>query len=177
MRALRSLATIGFVFAVLGSATSPSFAGPKAGPPPSGWSGTREEWDKLVEDYKVWKKNVSIQRRGEVLNASKQGGNINALKRLNALGGGPVNVQKGVIGIASKGMQTKGAPQRPPTGGSDWITPKTKAATTPTQSLYKPVSSLGVKPSVPAQPQTLYKPVNSLGVKPSVPSAPPPPKR
>ena len=78
----------------------------------------------------------------------------------------------GVIGVASKGMQIKGAPPRPPTGGHDWITPKTKAATTPTQSLYKPVSSLGVKPSVPAQPQTLYKPVTSLAVKPSVPSTP-----
>lgn len=87
------------------------------------------------------------------------------LQKNSTTGSGPV------IGVASKGMQNKGAPQRPPTGGHDWITPKTTAKTT-NQTLYKPVSSLGVKPSVTTAQQNLYKPVTSLGVKPSVPSTP-----
>ena len=154
MRALRSLATIGFVFAVLGAAPSPSFAEPEppsfAVPCDAASMGTCEVGRALWREREKQRQ----ERVKKLLNAP--------LQKNSTTSSGPV------IGVASKGMQNKGAPQRPPTGGHDWITPKTKAATTPTQSLYKPVSSLGVKPSVRAQPQTLYKPVTSLGVKPSV---------
>ena len=182
MRALRFLATIGFVFAVLGAAVSPSIALNLDKPIPMGKSKKQKELE--AREKKLSEKRMEALKKLNALGGGpkKDSATMEALKKLNALGGGPKKSTqpkslagssdvKVVIGVASKGMQNKGAPQRPPTGGHDWTTPKTRAATT-NQTLYKPVTSLAVKPSVTPAQQILYKPVTSLAVKPSAPAQP-----
>jgi hypothetical protein len=182
MRALRFLATIGFVFAVLEAAVSPSIALNLDKPIPMGKSKKQKELE--AREKKLSEKRMEALKKLNALGGGpkKDSATMEALKKLNALGGGPKKATqpkslagssdvKVVIGVASKGMQNKGGPRTSPTGGYDWTTPKTTAKTT-NQTLYKPVTSLAVKPSAPAQPQTLYKPVTSLGVKPSVSAQP-----
>jgi hypothetical protein len=174
MRARRSLATIGCVFAVLGAAISPGIAGPKYGPErpydPLASAAWGEVFRKLEEEHKKKQRDQQLKTLNAVGGKTAKGtpftadpnaktGGLRGVKSelgFNQLKGAPprfpdVGAKKEVIGVAV-GLQKKDAPPRPRIGDS-WITPKTTAAPTTNQTLYKPVTSLGVKPSVPGAPQ------------------------
>jgi hypothetical protein len=157
MRTLRSLATIGCVFAILGAATSPSIAGPKDGPK-SGEGPIPLGWGPMSKEAKEYYKNLDRQIEFNRILSNPARGN----GAIRELGSPPktVNSKFGrfdsnlpTAGVAV-GLQKKDAPPRqPPRTTDSWITPKTTAAPTTNQTLYKPVTSLGVKPSVPGTPQ------------------------
>lgn len=174
MRVSHSLLIIGLAFAVLGAAISPSNALNLDHPIPMG----KTKKQKAAE---AAEKKASEEREKALKKLNALGGGpkkkkedpMAALKQLNALGGGPKNGTqpkslagsddvKGVRGVVT-GNHLKGTSST--TRNGDWTSgghgtgtktvaaPKTIAATTTNQTLYKPVHSLGVKPSVPSTSQ------------------------
>ena len=138
MRIRHSLVIIAFVSAVLGAAVSPSIAGPKKG-------------SASAADGNPWKDLDDLAYRGMA---------VEKISKIPGRGGRfPVNSGEvtGVKGVVT-GNHLNGTSST--THNGDWSSgghggtatktvaaPKTIAATTTNQTLYKPVHSLGVKPS------------------------------
>lgn len=170
MRVSHSLVIIGLAFAVLGAAISPSNALNLDHPIPMGKTKKQKEREaakkKASEERLEALKKLNALGGGPKKGKSQDDG-MEALKKLNALGGGPKKGTqpkslagsddvKGVKGVVT-GNHLKGTSST--TRNGDWTsgghgTPKTIAATTTNQILYRPVHSLGVKPSVPNTPQS-----------------------
>jgi hypothetical protein len=186
MRKRAFFAAAGLAAAVLGAATSPSFGNPwndfvcGAGikkncryEPPENPNAIRHDLSKPIKQGKT-KAQLADEAREKALSRERK----EALKKLNALGGGPekpVSTKFGAItNAATRAANSSAAIVEKPrivgvvTGkglngssgtfrNGDWTTPrngnntgmKTLTATTTNKPLYQPVSSLGVKRSTP----------------------------
>ena len=169
MRVSYSLASIGIVFALFGAAISPSNALNLDHPIPMGK--TKKQKAAEAAEKKASEDRMKALKKLNALGGGpkkKKEDPMAALKQLNALGGGPKNGtqprslarsddMKGVKGVVT-GNHLNGTSST--THNGDWSSgghggtatktvaaPKTIAATTTNQTLYKPVHSLGVKPS------------------------------